>query len=69
MRNFYSFILDASHESSPDIDGIEEQLNSFEELLKKVQCFKETSKTLSREEVLNNAEKLAELFVNIINDD
>uniref|UniRef100_A0A1A9W4L3 Uncharacterized protein n=1 Tax=Glossina brevipalpis TaxID=37001 RepID=A0A1A9W4L3_9MUSC len=62
-------INDTSNESSSDIDGIEEQLNSFEELLKKVQNFKETSKTLSREDVLNNAEKLAELFVNIINDE
>uniref|UniRef100_A0A1A9VMX3 Uncharacterized protein n=1 Tax=Glossina austeni TaxID=7395 RepID=A0A1A9VMX3_GLOAU len=69
VKHSHKHINDASHESSSDIDGIEEQLNSFEELLKKVQCFKETSKTLSREEVLNNAEKLAELFVNIINDD
>ncbi|XP_065358954.1 uncharacterized protein LOC135953161 [Calliphora vicina] len=49
--------------------NVEEALNEFEELLNKFQQFKDVSRSLCREEVLQNAESLAELFANILNED
>ncbi|KAM7356423.1 uncharacterized protein ACRADG_002162 isoform 2-T8 [Cochliomyia hominivorax] len=49
--------------------NIEDALSEFEELLYKFQQFKEVSQNMSREEVLQNAENLAELFAKMLNED
>lgn len=62
-------IFESDNRSDTEDADIEDKLNNFEELLNSIQKFKDMSQTLSREEVLNNAEELAELFANILNED
>lgn len=57
---------DNSDESVSDDSDIENQLNEFENLMNNLQQFKTMSQNLSRDELLDNAEKLAEQFANIL---
>ncbi|XP_037805593.1 uncharacterized protein LOC119599793 [Lucilia sericata] len=57
------------HKSEENDVNVEEALQEFEELLNKFQQFKDVSRNMCREEVLQNAENLAELFANILNED
>lgn len=48
---------------------MEEQLESFENLLTSIQNFKRTSNGMERDQMLDEAEKLAELFIQMMNED
>ncbi|XP_036325950.1 uncharacterized protein LOC118738984 [Rhagoletis pomonella] len=56
-----------------NIDGqegdMEEQLESFENLLSSIQNFKRISNGMERDQMLDEAEKLAELFIKMMNED
>uniref|UniRef100_A0A1I8PWU5 Uncharacterized protein n=1 Tax=Stomoxys calcitrans TaxID=35570 RepID=A0A1I8PWU5_STOCA len=49
--------------------NVEQQLNEFEDLVNSIQTFKTLSQNLSRDDVLNNAEILAEQFVKMLSED
>ncbi|XP_037935940.1 uncharacterized protein LOC119669954 [Teleopsis dalmanni] len=49
--------------------GVEEQLDAFDKLLTNIQNFKTLSANLPREQVLDEAEKLAAMFSTIMNED
>ncbi|XP_004523014.1 uncharacterized protein LOC101451804 [Ceratitis capitata] len=52
----------------PDGD-LEEQLEGFENLLTSIQNFKRISNGMERDQMLDEAEKLAELFIKMMNED
>ncbi|XP_073837757.1 alpha- and gamma-adaptin-binding protein p34 [Musca autumnalis] len=56
-------------ESFADDSEVEKHLNEFEDLLNNIQQFKTMSQNLNRDELLNNAERLAEHFAKILGDE
>lgn len=55
--------------TSSDENSVEAQLEIFENLLSQVQSFRTETATWSRDQVLDHAEKLAEEFVRMMNDE
>lgn len=66
---YFDLFFSAMFKPEDDDINAEEALNEFEELLSKFQHFKNISPTLCREDVLKNAEDLADLFAKILNED
>ncbi|XP_075164390.1 uncharacterized protein LOC142236990 isoform X2 [Haematobia irritans] len=58
-----------SEESDNDYCDAEKQLNDFEDLLNSIQTFKILSQNLDRDDLLSNAEILAEQFAKILCED
>ncbi|XP_055903251.1 alpha- and gamma-adaptin-binding protein p34 [Eupeodes corollae] len=56
-------------ETSSDENSVEAQLEIFENLLSQVQSFRTETATWSRDQVLDHAEKLAEEFVRMMNEE